>query len=198
MAALRRLPGTSAGALELLVLTATRTSEVLEARWREVNLEVDAWTVPAIRMKAGKAHRIPLSPQAVSVLRLMQPLATGANDYLFPGQRPGRPLSAMALLMLLRRMQGFEQTPQWVDAEGRLITAHGFRATFRTWAGEVTTTPREIVEAALAHTLRDRVEAAYARSDLLERRRPLMDAWAEHCGGDGTTDPVPFRLQAAG
>ena len=91
MAALRQLPGTSARALELLVLTATRTSEVLEARWREVDLEAAVWTVPAIRMKAGKAHRVPLSQQAVSVLRLMQPLATGPDDYLFPGQKPDGP-----------------------------------------------------------------------------------------------------------
>ena len=198
MAALRRLPGTSARALELLVLTATRTSEVLEARWREVDLEAAVWTVPAIRMKAGKAHRVPLSQQAVSVLRLMQPLATGPDDYLFPGQKPRRPLSAMALLMLLRRMQGSGRNPRWRDAEGRPITAHGFRATFRTWAGDATTTPREVVEAALAHTLKDKAEAAYVRTDLLERRRPLMDAWSEHCGGGRMVDPAPILLQAAG
>ena len=198
MAALRQLPGTSARALELLVLTATRTSEVLEARWREVDLEAAVWTVPAIRMKAGKAHRVPLSQQAVSVLRLMQPLATGPDDYLFPGQKPRRPLSAMALLMLLRRMQGSGTLPRWTDPEGRPITAHGFRATFRTWAGDATTTPREVVEAALAHTLRDKAEAAYVRTDLLERRRPLMDAWSEHCLGRYLGESNAAQLRVAG
>jgi integrase len=195
MVALRRLPGTSARALEFLVLTAARTSEVLQARWREVDLEAAVWAIPASRTKTGKLHRVPLSRQAISVLRSMQTLATSPEDYLFPGQRPRQPLSAMALLMLRRRMQGAGQTLRWTDAEGRSITVHGFRATFRTWAGEATTTPREVVEAALAHTLKDKAEAAYVRTDLLERRRALMEAWSGHCGSASASDPTAISVQ---
>jgi integrase len=195
VAALRRLPGMSARALELLVLTATRTGEVLEARWREVDLAAEVWTIPASRTKTSKAHRVPLSAPALSLLRTMRPLAAEPDDCVFPGHMPRRPLSSMALLMLLRRMQGSAPPPRWADAEGRPVTAHGFRATFRTWAGDATATPREIVEAALAHALKDKAEAAYVRTDLLERRRPLMDPWAAHCLGGTAGGPSTAQFQ---
>src|SRR5215831_1683903 len=156
MAVLRELPGINARALEFLVLTATRTGETLGAIWDEVDIEARLWTIPAERMKAGKEHRVPLSGATLAVLEQMH--AIRHSDYVFPGGRDGRPLSEMALLMLLRRMERGE------------ITAHGFRSTFRDWAAERTTFPREVAEAALAHTIPDAVEAAYRRGDLFETR----------------------------
>jgi integrase len=202
LAELRARPATAARALEFAVLTAARTGEVLGATWREVDLESATWTVPARRTKAARPHRVALSPAALAVLERVRPLAAKPDDLVFPGQRRGRPLSNMALLVLLRRMQrptaakagsghvtdgGAE--PRWTDTEGRPITPHGFRASFRTWAGDATGFPREVVEAALAHAVRDKVEAAYARGDLLERRRALMAAWAEHAGGGAGAGP---------
>jgi integrase len=202
LAELRARPATAARALEFAVLTAARTGEVLGATWREVDLESATWTVPARRTKAARPHRVALSPAALAVLEQMRPLAAGPDSFVFPGQRRGRPLSNMALLVLLRRMQrpaakagsgripDGNAGPRWADAEGRPITPHGFRASFRTWAGNATGFPREVVEAALAHAVKDKVEAAYARGDLLERRRPLMQAWADHAGGRGGARPV--------
>jgi integrase len=168
MAALRGQPGGAARALEFLILTATRTGEILGALWDEIDLEAHLWTIPAERMKAGKEHRVPLSAAAVAVLKGMRELRQ--NDFVFPGARQGRPLSEMALLMLLRRM-GFGN-----------VTARGFRSTFRDCAAERTTFAREVAEMALAHAIPDAVEAAYRRGDLFEKRRRLMSAWAEFCG----------------
>jgi integrase len=151
-------------ALELVILTATRTSEVLGARWEEVDLDAGVWTIPASRIKVGREHRIPLVPAVAAVFRQAAKVR-GDQPYVFPGRRPGRPLSNMALLMLVRRLQ--------YD-----ITVHGFRSSFRDWAAECTRTPREVCEQALAHALPSQVEAAYRRSDLFERRRKLMQAWA--------------------
>jgi integrase len=160
--------GSAARALEFLILTATRTSETLLVRWDEIDFTAAVWTIPGARMKAGKAHRVPLSDAALGILKTMS--ETRESEFVFPGLKAGRPLSNMALLAVLDRM-------------GRAdVTAHGFRSTFRDWAGEHAKEPREVAEAALAHVLKDKSEAAYARSDLLERRRPLMAKWAQYCG----------------
>ena len=151
-------------AFEFLILTATRTSEVLQMTWEEVDLVGRTWTIPATRMKASREHRVPLARRAVKILEEARALADGGS-YVFPG-RPKEPLSNMVFLMLLRRMKRDE------------ITAHGFRSSFRDWAAERTNAPRAVCEAALAHALRDKTEAAYNRTDLFERRRKLMEAWA--------------------
>jgi integrase len=167
MGQLRRQQGVAARALEFLILTGARTGEVLGARWSEI--DADTWTVPGERMKAGREHRVPLSAAALAVLAQMRPDGATAGAWVFPGGRAGRPLSSMALLMLLRRM-GFGA-----------LTAHGFRSSFRDWCGESTGYAREVAEAALAHTLKDKAEAAYARGDLFEKRRRLMEDWAAFC-----------------
>lgn len=169
MSALRSQPGFSARALEFAILTAARTGEVIGARWSEVNLADRLWTVPAERMKAGKDHRVPFSGRALAILEEMKPAETNPTAFIFAGGNKGEPLSNMAFLMLLRRMERSD------------ITAHGFRSTFRDWAAERTSFPSEVVEMALAHTVGNKVEAAYRRSDLFERRRRLMDEWARFC-----------------
>jgi integrase len=167
----REQEGTSARALEFAILTAARTGEVLGARWSEIDLLEKTWTIPAERMKARREHRVPLSPRALVILAEMQPARDGdtANAFVFPGGKPDQPLSNMAFLMLLRRM-------------GRAdLTAHGFRSSFRDWAAERTSFPSEVAEMALAHVVSSKVEAAYRRGDLVEKRRRLMDAWANFC-----------------
>ncbi|WP_448206655.1 tyrosine-type recombinase/integrase [Azospirillum sp. sgz302134] len=161
--------------LELLVLTGVRSGEARGARWSEFDLEAKLWTIPKGRMKAGKAHVVPLSPRALTVLEALGKLRSGSdpNALVFPGPKAGKPLSDMALSMLLRRMA--------VPA-----TVHGFRSSFRDWAAEATNFPREVAEAALAHAVESKVEAAYRRSDLLEKRRKLMDLWATFCTGTGS------------
>ena len=168
MAQLREQPGVAAMALEFLILTAARTGEVIGAEWEEFDLEQKAWTVPASRMKAQREHRVPLAPRAVKLLEKLREMIPSGN-YVFPGGRPGKPLSNMAMLALLKRMGRSD------------LTAHGFRSTFRDWAAESTNYPREVAEAALAHTLADKVEAAYRRGDLFEKRRLMMNAWENHC-----------------
>jgi len=166
---LSRQSGTAAQALRLTILTATRTGEVLGATWDEVDLDNAIWTIPAERMKAGSEHRIPLAPAAVTILVELKKVRRG--DFVFPGAKHGRPLSNMAMKMVLRRMGRDD------------ITVHGFRSTFRDWTAEATEVPREVAEAALAHTLADKVEAAYRRSDLFEKRQGLMENWAGWCVG---------------
>jgi integrase len=176
---LKRQKGIAAKALEFLILTAARTGEVVGARWVEVDLNTKVWTVPETRMKAGREHRVPLSDDAISILREMQ--AVRQNEYIFPGDRRAG-LSNMALLMVLRRMKRADITP------------HGFRATFRTWAAEHTNFAREVVESALAHVVGNRVEVAYQRGDLFDKRRRLMDAWAEFCAmRSAMADILPLR-----
>jgi integrase len=155
----------SARALEFLILTAARTSEVLGATWSEINLADGVWTIPAERMKARRVHRVPLTADMIAILTTMTEVRR--DDYVFPGHKPGRPLSQMALLMLLRRM-GFGH-----------VTAHGFRSSFRDWAAECSSHSRETAEMALAHALSNRVEAAYMRSDLFNQRRKLMSDWSD-------------------
>ena len=164
----------SALALEFTILTAARTSEVVGATWDEIDFEKATWTIPADRIKAGKEHRVALSTEAVNILRELYGKTASSPDavrpqYVFNGRRKGKPLSNMAMLVLLRRMKRAD------------ITVHGFRSTFRDWAAEQTNFPREVAEAALAHAVEDKVEAAYRRSDLFEKRRLLMEQWARYC-----------------
>jgi integrase len=168
IAVLRNQEGVAARALEFLILTAARTSMVIGARWDEVNLGEKTWIVPAARMKAGREHRVPLSPAAMAILDQMKEIRE--SEFVFPGGKEGRPLSNMAMLAVLKRMGRSE------------LTAHGFRSSFRDWAAEQTNFPREVAEMALAHTVSDKVEAAYRRGDLFQKRRQLMEAWARFCG----------------
>ncbi len=167
LAVLRKVEGTAAAALEFLILTVARTSEVIYSRWSEVDLEKRVWIVPPERMKGHREHRVPLSAPATAVLKRMK---ESQGTYLFPGRTPDMPLSNMALLMTLGRMNRGE------------ITSHGFRSTFRDWAAERTNFPNEVVEMALAHAVENKTEAAYRRTDLFEKRRRLMNAWALYCG----------------
>lgn len=184
IATLRAQEGVAARALEFLILTATRTGEVIGARWSELDVDAGVWVIPAERMKAHREHRVPLSPQAVKVLRSMERLRQG--DYVFPGMRAGAPLSNMAMLELLKRMGRDD------------VTTHGFRSTFRDWTAERTSYPREVCEMALAHTVSDQVEAAYRRGDLLEKRRRLMAEWARHCETPKVVAKVlPLRKRAS-
>jgi integrase len=187
MGDLRAREALAARALEFAILTAARRGEVIGATWAEIDLAAAVWTVPAIRMKAGKEHTVPLSPRALAILEAVQPLNTKgrADAPLFPASDGGA-LSGMAMTMLMRRMHNSEQAagrPGWIDRKesGRLITSHGFRSTFRDWAGEQSAFPREVIEHAMAHQLPDKAEAAYSRATLLPRRAKLMDAWAEYC-----------------
>jgi integrase len=176
IAELHKRGGMAARALEVLILTACRSGEVRGARWAEIDLDNKLWVIPEARMKAGKEHRIPLSDRVVEIIKALPRLVD--NDLVFPAPRKGV-LSDMTLGAVLKRM-------------GRPdLTAHGFRSTFRDWAGETTAYPREVIEHALAHQLKDKAEAAYARGTLLERRRSLMDDWAKHCETVYKQDSVP-------
>ncbi|MFP6743133.1 MAG: integrase arm-type DNA-binding domain-containing protein [Alphaproteobacteria bacterium] len=166
MASLRESDSTGARGLEFLILTATRTGEVIGARWDEVDFAEKIWTVPADRTKTRKVHRIPLSADALAVLQAMSEVRQ--SEFIFPGNRSGRPLSNMVFLQLLKRMD-------------RPVTAHGFRSSFRDWVAERTIYPNDVAEMALAHTVSDKVEAAYRRGELLDKRRHMMDDWAAFC-----------------
>ena len=183
MAELRVREGTGARAVEFLILTAARSGEVRGLTRRELDLEAGLWTVPAKRMKARRLHRVPLSAAALALLASLHVEELAPDDLVFPGARPDVVPSDMTLTAVLRRMNAAAPKPSWVDGQsGEPITVHGFRSTFRVWAGEETDTPREVIEAALAHAVGNEVEAAYARTDLLERRRGLMQAWGGVCG----------------
>ena len=161
---------TAAKALMFTCLSASRTGEVLGMRWEELDFEAQLWTCPAERMKGGDAHRVPLTDAMVAIL---EPLRALGSEVVFEGQKRHHPLSNMSMLMLLRRM----------GVEG--VTVHGFRSAVRDWAGEVAKAPRELAEMSLAHTVGSEVERAYARSDLLDRRRKLMERWSAYvCGVD--------------
>lgn len=170
MTDLSKEDGAGALALRFAILTAARTNEVIGAQWSEIDTRSATWTIPAERMKAKKEHRVPLSEDALVVLREMDKQKAGEDGYVFPGRKKGAGMSNMAMLALLRRMKRDD------------ITAHGFRSTFRDWAAE-TGRPSDIAEAALAHVVGDKTVAAYQRGDLLERRRRLMTDWAAFCGG---------------
>lgn len=173
IASLRQQEGIAAQALEFTILTAARTGEVIGATWGEIDLTAKMWVIPASRMKAGREHRVPLSARAVEIVAAMKKLAgdeVSSKAPVFPSAKPGKPLSNMAFLMLLRRMSRDD------------VTAHGFRSTFRDWCAERTSFPGDVAEMALAHHVSDKVEAAYRRGDLFEKRRRLMDEWAKFCG----------------
>jgi integrase len=175
MTLLRAQEGVAARALEFAILTAARTGEVIGAQRGEIDMAEKVWAVPAGRMRAGKEHRVPLSPRALAILEAMKALrhvADRQNEgeaFVFPGGKTGAGLSNMAFLMLLRRMSRDD------------LTAHGFRSSFRDWASERTNFPAEAAEMALAHAVSDKVEAAYRRGDLFERRRRMMAAWTTFC-----------------
>jgi integrase len=166
-------------ALEFAILTAARSGEVLGARWNEFDVDRAVWTVSAARMKAGREHRVPLSRRALKIVKVLHEAPAG--DFVFPGQKPGKPLSAMALGMVLHRMK--------VDG----VTVHGFRSTFRDWAAERTNFTNEVCEAALAHVIENKAEAAYRRGDLFDKRRKLMDTWAAYCAAPKAGKVVAFR-----
>lgn len=179
VAHLRQREAVAARCLELLILTATRTSEALGARWAEMDRKSKVWTIPADRMKSGRVHHIPLCGRALAILDELELLRDG--DLVFPGQRAGRPLSSMALEMVLRRMK--------VEH----ATVHGFRSCFRDWAGNRTSFPRELAEHALAHVIGDKAEQAYRRDNAIDRRRPMMEAWATFCIPSMASNVVPIR-----
>jgi integrase len=184
MARLRAATGSGARALEFAIVTAARSGEVRLATWSEIDLDAKLWSIPAERMKAKREHWVPLSEPAVAMLRAL-PRFVG-NDYLFPGDRDKKPLSDMTLTAIVRRFNEREEgkPPEWIDPKtGDQIVPHGFRSTFRDWAAEISHYPREVVEHALAHSLPDKVEAAYARGTMIERRRPLMEDWAKFISG---------------
>jgi integrase len=174
MAALRQREGISARALEFAILTAARSGEIRGATWSEIDLKGQLWTIPAERMKAGKEHRVPLPEPAIALLTALPRLV--GNNLVFPATR-GKQLSDMSLTAVLKRMERPD------------LTQHGFRSTFRDWAGETTAYPREVIEHALAHQLKDKAEAAYQRGDLLAKRARLMEDWGSFCatktGSDG-------------
>ena len=169
MKELRERSGVSPRALEFAILTAARSGEIRGAEWSEIDLEGKTWTIPASRMKAAKEHRVPLSDAAVALLKAL-PRFKGIN-FVFPATRKGQ-LSDTALLAVLKRM-GYTD-----------LTQHGFRSTFRDWAGETTNYPREVIEHALAHQLADKAEAAYQRGTLWPKRVALMDEWSGYCAAN--------------
>jgi len=178
---LRDRPAMAANALRFACLTGLRTGEVLGARWEEFDFVARLWTVPGRRMKGGLDHRVPLTDE---MLAIIEPLKALKSEVVFEGQKRHKPLSNMAMLMLLRRMKV------------QNVTVHGFRSTLRDWVGEATNIPREIAETALAHKVGNAVEQAYARSDLLEKRRGLMERWSEYVAGkpgDVVALPVATR-----
>ena len=186
MTALRAREGIAARALEFVILTAARSGEVRGARWSEIDRAAGVWTVPAGRMKSGREHRVPLSDRALEILAELPADTSDRDGYVFIGGRKGSPLSDMSLLSVLRRMKRPD------------LTAHGFRSTFRDWAGEETNFARDVVEAALAHAIADKTEAAYRRGDALGKRRRLMTAWAGYCASSPADRGNVLRLAAPG
>ena len=182
MVELRQQEGIAARALEFAILTACRTGEVLGARWDEINLADRMWIVPPSRMKADREHRVPLSEPAIAILEQMQ--AIGEGDFVFPGGRAGRPPSPVAMLSVLKKM-----------GRGEVVT-HGFRSCFADWCTECTGFPAEAREMALAHAVGGKVEAAYRRGDLFQKRRDVMAAWAEFCGPPQSGNVVALRAAA--
>lgn len=182
MAELKAVNGLGARALEFAIFTACRSGEVRGATWAEIDEKEGVWTIPADRMKADKEHRVPLSPAVMELLTTLPRFAD--TNLIFPSTKNTQ-LSDMTLSAVIRRLDEASTKDGcigWKDNTGKVITAHGFRSTFRDWAGETTNYPREVIEHALAHQLKDKAEAAYARGTLFEKRRRLMVEWAKHCG----------------
>lgn len=183
MQRVRGVEALAARALEFAILTAARSGEVLGATWSEVDLDRKVWSIPKERMKAGQAHSVPLSGRAVELLSALKDAATG--DYVFPGEKSGKPLSNMSMAMFMRRLKVTD------------VTVHGFRSSFRDWCGDATTFPRELAEAALAHQVGSEVERAYRRADALEKRRKLMQAWADYLSVAKSSNVVPIGKKIA-
>jgi integrase len=182
MATLRTSPYESAKALAFLILTSARSGEVLGATWDEIDMESGTWTVPANRMKMKRLHRVPLSEAAMVLLRTQLAARQEGHRHVFPGVAPYRPLGPTALTVALHR------------AGAGQFTVHGFRSAFRDWAGDTTSFPREVAEAALAHAVGDETERAYRRGDALDKRRALMEAWANFItGADSNVIPLARR-----
>jgi integrase len=180
MAVLRRTDGISARALEFTILTAARTGEVITSRWDEIDFDEAVWSVPAARMKSNRPHRVPLSKRAIELLRAMPRDSSG---YIFPGSIAGKPISNTAMLKLLTDMRSG-------------LTVHGFRSAFSDWARERTAYPRDVIEMCLAHTIKDKSEAAYRRGDALEKRRRLMESWSQYCDSPATGATVTTLRRA--
>jgi len=193
ISALRARDGIAARAVELTILTACRSGEVRGARRSEFDIDKKIWTIPAERMKAGREHQVPLSDAALALLKSLPE----SGEIVFSGTK-GQPLSDMSLTAVIRRMNG-EDRPVWVDANGDGITIHGFRSSFRMWAAETTSYPREVAEHALAHQLPDAVERAYQRGSQFAKRAALMAEWAAYCDkvpGKAEVTPITRRNQA--
>ena len=174
MAELGGVEGINARALEFTILTAARTSEALKATWDEIDFKSKVWRIPAERMKGGKDHQVPLSSQSI---KLLKSLPRDKSDLVFIGSREGRPMTDGAMWKLAQRLRPG-------------LTVHGLRSTFRDWAGDRTSFPRDVIEFALAHKLPDKVEASYRRGDALEKRRKLMEVWAQYCSAPATSGKV--------
>ena len=184
---------TGSQALQLAMLTALRTSEILSAQWSEFDLNANVWTVPAERMKSGKEHRVPLSTGALDLLSKIPKVNSGL---LFEGRTAGKPASNMTMLMKVKRMDDAkykDDAAGWRDDKGQVITPHGFRSTFRDWAAENTSFENIVVEQALAHSIGNAVEAAYRRGDLLERRRDLMEMWSSYVTQSELSNVIQLR-----
>jgi integrase len=178
---LSETPGTAERALQFLILTATRTTETLGAQWdNEISIQTETWVIPKERMKMGEEFSVPLSEQA---LRLLADQLGGKNPYVFPGGRPKQPLSGMSMSMLLRRM-------------GESATVHGFRTSFRTWCSDIAHVEFEVAESALSHLVGDKTSRSYNRTDLLDRRRPIMAAWANYVEGKADANVIALQGRA--
>ena len=182
--ALRKRDSVAARALAFTILTAVRNGEARAVTSNEIDPKGRVWTIPKDRMKAGKEHRVPLSAEAMKVIKEMEPFRRHTDNYVFPGQAQGKPISEPSLLKVVKQ-------------QDKTLTVHGFRSTFRDWCAEQTSFPREVAEAALAHSVKDKTEAAYQRGDLFEKRRKLMDQWAQYClQGKEKAKVVPIRKKA--
>lgn len=184
MEQLRNAASVSARALEWTILAAARSGETLGAQWAEIDRDARIWTVPAERMKAGRPHRVPLTDRMLAIFDELE-ITRGESSYLFPGTKPGKPLSGMSMAMQMRRMEMAQ------------YTVHGFRSSFRDWAAEETPFAREVAEAALAHVVGDATERAYRRGDALEKRRSLMSAWDTYCLSFAASHPQAFEESRA-
>jgi integrase len=197
MSDLRERGGTAAKALHFTILTVARSDETISMRGDEIDMAAKLWTVPPERMKSKREHRVPLSETALAIIREIIPAGPESvgRRYVFRGAKPGRPLSNMAMLELIRRMNAEREVvglPKWTDPRqgGREVVPHGFRSSFRDWAAERTNFTREVAEAALAHVDGDETERAYQRGDLFEKRRRLMTAWGEYCAKPASSGAV--------
>jgi len=182
LSAIRSSESISARALEFTILTAARTGEVIKARWQEVNFDRGVWTRPAEHMKTKRPHSVPLSNRCIEILREVQVLADGTDGFIFVGRSRSGGLSSASLEAVLERLK---------IKDG--VTVHGFRSSFRDWAGDQTNFPRDVIEGCLAHAIGDKTEAAYRRSDALEKRRAVMVAWSDHCNGQQGADVIPLK-----